>query len=627
MPQPPQHVEKFEYIPLAAKTSAGKLLESVGRFIGGLPLGLSVLAMIIIASSVGELLDHESEQSLKLVFHTGWFRALLFIQAVNLVFNTYFTYVDSTHAQFQPIFRKSPDHYKPLKINFKVGFKEAKPKDSLELIKSLAGALAAKGYRVFYDKEGIYAHRGLLARFGSTITHLGLIIIIAGALVESFFKIEGNVALAEGETGKDYSKQPDFSDQNPLGFDVTLNDFEFTEYPGTGPEDGSAPGTAKKFKSTVTFTTPDGKKHYEYVRVNHDVRFHGWKFHQSSYQILQDNQAAARFFVNLEERLPSGETKLRRFETYVPKRGREISPIPGLENRFFAIENAPSGEGLIWTVASKEGILARGAEAQLSELKIKLLDFYPDHETDAAQGKVVKKGDQLGEPAALIQITVNDKVAFRDWVYDSKSPKSKPDKDGVSFVITNVEMGPAKVGMAGRPADALMGSVDKASVAQADGAAPGGEGPVVTIELQHKGEASERVFRLKQGESALMGGGSDPRYNIPGNFKVQSLHKIQPMMSIMSVSWNPGVPIVWVGAIFATFGPVLAFFISRRRVWATLDWTKKTLHVGGESRYTREALEDEIAEVIEAWGASKEAQLQPAPKLPRVGTPPISSEV
>jgi len=119
------------------------------------------------------------------------------------------------------------------------------------------------------------------------------------------------------------------------------------------------------------------------------------------------------------------------------------------------------------------------------------------------------------------------------------------------------------------------------------------------------------IYRLTTGKTVAMTGGTDDRLNIDGEYQLDTFRRIPAYATVISISKNPGIPIVWFGAILASCGPFLAFFVSRRRVWAFIDWDKKQIWVGGESRYSREDLEDEIAEVIESWSQSKEIKTTP----------------
>lgn len=600
---PPKFVEKCDYKPFRFKNR-------FVRFMGGLPLGLTTLTAIAVASTVGEFLPHEGDVSINLVFHTWWYQGLLILQGFNLTLNTIMTYMEDTEAQFQPLFRKGADNFKPLRIHHKAKFEKIALPDAKAAMGSLAGAFARRGYTAFFDGDSFYAHRGLIARFGSTVTHIGLLTIIGGALVEANFKTEGQLALFEGDKRGEIAKVDDqgmLAGTIPLGFDVVCHDFEFTQYPGTG--------VAAMFKSTVTFIPPDGEPVHDYVRVNHDVTYGGWTFHQSSYEPLPDDKWFKRYYAVVREDLGKGQHRDYRFEAYGDGGHREVVPLPGRDDRFFALDTVPGGN-LIWTVASKDEVVARGMRPE-HDMRIEMVRFFPDYAVDEA-GVPVNRGDVPNSPAAFIEIVSDDEVQMRQWAFRKESPHYSPsDAEGrpkeLDFVVTDVKMD-REVGSA--PSPAVMGAVDGS--APAADARPLADRAVVTVSVLHQGSPTGRKFDLRVGESvSMMGDSIDPAVAIPGPYDLVALHPIDTYRTILSVSRNPGIPIVWLGSIFASLGPMLAFFVSRRRVWGFVDWNKKTLWLGGESRYSREALETEISEAVTAWSASSEVAAHPPISPPK----------
>jgi cytochrome c biogenesis protein ResB len=613
MKKAPEYVEKFEFTPPVVRNPVVKLL-------GGLTFGLLVLTAVLIASTIGEFLpqDENSTMALDLVFKTWWYRGLLFLLGINLILNTYITYVEETYPQFLPVFRKNPDSFKPLKIKHKATFNETAAADSKTLMQSLANALHAKGYRAFFDGTSLYAHRGLIARFGSTVTHLGLITIIVGALAESLLKEEGIVRLAEGESTSGYYYEDELvitdpktgqkmetqePPKNPLGLTATLHDFDFTQYPGTG--------IASKFKSTMTWEGKSKEPLQDYVRVNHDIKYGGWVFHQQSFTELKPPEIT-RYYVALKEDASYGREIMHRLEMYAYPSGREIKPLPGHDDRFICLETDPASRSVIWTVTSKDAILARGTKSSFGDLRIEMLRFYPDFAV-SEEGWVVNKSDQPNNPAAQVEISSNNTVIYRDWVHmkDSQYAQKVNGESMIDLVMLDYDLGtepaapPAPVGKidvaSGSPvADASSASIEKRAVV------------TVSLRSAQTGEPMGVPYKLRLGEGVPLSESADPRFDIPGKFDLVTLKSIPIYASYLSVSKNPGIPIVWLGSIFATFGPVLAFFVSRRRVWAHVDMAKRQIWFGGESRYSRDALMDEISDLAREWSQSEAVAMKPA---------------
>lgn len=591
----PERIDRFEFKPTIVQNR-------FVRFIGGLKFGLTVLALIIIASSIGELLpasDPNNNLAFRFVFKTWWFRGLLFAQVVNLVLNTYMTYVEETYPQFLPILRRAADAFKPLKIKRKISFRQTAARDSETLTRALADAFQSRRYRTFYSANGLYAHRGLVARFGSTITHLGLITILIGALAESFLKKEGYIDLAEGETVSNFrlpDEQMNEPAKHPLGFSITCLDFDFIEYPGTR--------TALKYKTSLTINRDSEKPVSDFVRVNHKIHYGGWTLHQNSYA----PSPYPRYFVTLVEKGENGTTRTINFETYLNDGGREITPIPGHDDLFFSVEKDDSGQSVIWSVATKDKIVSRGLKSLFGELQIEMVEFFPDFAFDQQRG-IYNASDQPRNPAALIEISTDNTVIYRDWVlYHPENRPAVAAPQGIDLVMTDYSLEPPALAAA-----SLQTSVGDSPL--------GGRTPLVTVAFRSPatGRPAGEPYKLRLGMSTPLHTETDRGLHIQGRFTLDSFRKTQAYVTTLSNTKTPGVPIVWLGAILASFGPVLAFFVSRRRVWAYVDWDNKDIWVGGDSRYSREALEDEIAETLASWSVSKSVELDPPVNVPKTG--------
>lgn len=594
MPLPaPQRVHRFDFKPAVVQNP-------YVRFFGGLKFGLSVLALIIVASSVGELLpasDPNNNLAFKFVFETWWFRALLVAQTINLILNTYLTYVEDTYPQFLPILRRQADAFKPLKIKRKINFKSTAAPDSDGLLSSLANAFHARGYRTFFSPTGFYGHRGLVARFGSTVTHLGLIVILIGALTESFLKQEGYIDLLEGETVERYRLPDEPMNEpakHPLGFTLTCLDFDFIEYPGTR--------TALKYKTSLTINRDTENPVSDFVRVNHKIHFGGWTLHQNSYAPAP----FPRYYVGLVEETPDGGSRTINFETYLDEHKPEITPIPGHGDLYFAVEPDDSGRSVIWTVTDGEKIVTRGVKSLFGELRIEMLRFFPDFAFDEQRG-IYNAGAEPRNPAALVEITTDNTVVYRDWVlYNAQNRPAETNASGIDLVMTQYRLDGVRA-----PESPVANTLP--------GGASGESSPLVTIAFRspETGRPAGEPYELKLGTSLPLHSENEQAIAVPGPFALDVFRKTQAYVTTLSNTKTPGVPIVWLGAIFASFGPILAFFVSRRRVWAWVDWDNQEIWIGGESRYSREALEDEIAETLDAWSTSKDVAMNPPIRKPK----------
>ncbi len=116
-------------------------------------------------------------------------------------------------------------------------------------------------------------------RIGFLTTHTALLVILAGAMVSYFFKVEGQILLWEGESGHEivnHDRQGRITDRTSLPFIIKLDDFRIDHYPGTM--------RPANFRSDVQVIDPAGAPFKAAIWMNHELEYRGWRFFQSSYR-------------------------------------------------------------------------------------------------------------------------------------------------------------------------------------------------------------------------------------------------------------------------------------------------------------------------------------------------------
>ena len=112
-------------------------------------------------------------------------------------------------------------------------------------------------------------------RWGYAVTHLSMIVILAGAVTTHIFSVEGMLHLREGESNNVVLvKKGKSFEQLTLPFGVMLKDFTLTRYPGS-----SSPSS---YESLLQLDV-DGKKYDELVYMNHILDLKGYRFYQASF--------------------------------------------------------------------------------------------------------------------------------------------------------------------------------------------------------------------------------------------------------------------------------------------------------------------------------------------------------
>jgi len=118
-------------------------------------------------------------------------------------------------------------------------------------------------------------------RIGFVVTHGSILLILVGALPTDRLKIEGQLALWEGDQGDIVASPPTRGGaegpRHPLPFKVRLDAFEIDYYQGTH--------RPAQFRSRVTVSDPKtGTTFPAIIEMNHELSYAGYRLFQSSYQ-------------------------------------------------------------------------------------------------------------------------------------------------------------------------------------------------------------------------------------------------------------------------------------------------------------------------------------------------------
>jgi cytochrome c-type biogenesis protein CcsB len=123
-------------------------------------------------------------------------------------------------------------------------------------------------------------------RIGYAITHLSMLVILAGALTTELGKTEGQLQVWEGEESSTVIGPPASPTATPpvvatLPFAVRLEAFEIDYYEGTH--------RPAQFRSRVTVKDPaSGRETPAVIEMNRELAYGGYKFFQSSYRETPD---------------------------------------------------------------------------------------------------------------------------------------------------------------------------------------------------------------------------------------------------------------------------------------------------------------------------------------------------
>lgn len=277
------------------------VIDKIWDMFASVKLAVVIFSLIALTSMVGTVLEqqvepeknikvltklfgigHEAAHSLldvldKLEFtdmyHAWWFLALLLLFAANLIICS----LDRIPRVIKLVREKV--HAMPLDYIEKVSIKKTfSKKEKASHMKELAvSSLNSLGFKPLEStgEQGtqLYAEKGNFTRLGVYITHLSILIILAGAILGLLFGYNAVLNLPEGEVSSFAYK--DRETKIPLGFDLRCDNFEVEYYPGSD--------MPKAYRSWLTVLKNGKEVLKKSIVVNDPLTYDGITFYQSSF--------------------------------------------------------------------------------------------------------------------------------------------------------------------------------------------------------------------------------------------------------------------------------------------------------------------------------------------------------
>ncbi|MEJ5226723.1 cytochrome c biogenesis protein ResB [Thermodesulfovibrio sp.] len=292
-----------------------KLNEKVWDFFSSVDLAVSLFIVISISAAVGTIIPQQPEPEITVrffskimseenaikiyevinlldlnnLYHSWWFTFLLFMFALNLIvcsLDRLPVLIKSFKSQPQPL---------PISIIEKMPIKrEIKFNEKSDFKNKVIDILKKKGFQtdIFQTSEAlqIQAKKWIKTRLAIYVTHLSILIILAGALIGTFWGFRGHMNIVEG-TGTDFAISDD-GKAIPLGFKVFCDRFEVDYY-----ENSAVPKAYRSYLRIIENENPvkfNGKETV-LIEVNHPLSYKGITFYQASYGFQPQENAEFRF--------------------------------------------------------------------------------------------------------------------------------------------------------------------------------------------------------------------------------------------------------------------------------------------------------------------------------------------
>jgi cytochrome c biogenesis protein len=315
----------------AGRETLSKRNNAIWSFFSSVNLTVALFIVIAFASVLGTLIPQQEAaetltgqlspgivQLLKMlqlfnIFHSAWFTILLGLLCLNLIIcslNRFPSALRQFRRHRSPGQPEAPDHPTPDR-QFITAYPQADAAARLTAI--LEKRYGHSERTVEGTKNLLYAEKGRLSYFSAYIVHLGILVILVGAMAGFLLGFEGYLELGEGEsTSMVYLKGT--KDTKKLPFIIRCDRFSLDLYDD---------GTPKRYRSDISFLKGERLLMRGTVLVNHPVRFEGIRFYQANYgtipgsgmtmAVRQGKQkvAAQRIEEGSEFDLPGGKARVK----------------------------------------------------------------------------------------------------------------------------------------------------------------------------------------------------------------------------------------------------------------------------------------------------------------------------
>ncbi len=230
----------------------------------------------------------------------------------------------------------------------------------------VAGALRKAGYRLrAEERDGVrylFGQKGTYSRLGVYVTHLSILIVLAGGIMGNLYGFKGYLQVTEGEAEDRFVLRGRGQQQKRLPFQVRCDDFTVEYYPGS-----SRP---KDYFSNLTIIDGGTEVLSQRIEVNSPLVYDDIWFYQSSY----------------------GDT------------GRGMKAT-------FKVRDPRSGAEQSWQTGSTDPYAVPGMDG----LRVRVLRVFPDF--DIVDGEPVSRSNQPRNPAALVEAQLPDGNSRRTYLF------------------------------------------------------------------------------------------------------------------------------------------------------------------------------------------------------------------
>lgn len=252
-------------------------------------LTIILLSLIIVLFVVATLIPQQEGSSqfirLKDIYHSHIFYALMSLLSLNLI-------ICSLNRLPVAVTQYKAPHFPPPQGLFenlpadRMLLTNKKIEDISRAVESSLASPFASVTKSDSEKERLFfQEKGRFSLFGVYIVHLGVLTIMAGAVIGSIFGVDADINLSEGQESNIIQLSKD-NETRELDFSVRCDKFILEYYEN---------GTPKTYRSDLSFIKDGRIVHQGAVLVNHPLTFEGFRFYQSRYGLSEEAKAVLTY--------------------------------------------------------------------------------------------------------------------------------------------------------------------------------------------------------------------------------------------------------------------------------------------------------------------------------------------
>ena len=270
-----------------------KSTDKLWDFFCSLKLTIITLLLLAIVSIIGTIIQQNGQPAdyvkeygqgtynlfVKLQFvdmyHSWWFVGLLALFSINLICCSIKNFPRAWKFFKEPTLVPSPGILKGSANRLEASSSEPSGAIAARISELLKKEFSTPKQTEADNKVYLFAQKGIYSRLGAYVTHLSILIIMAGAIIGNVWGFKAFVSIPEGTSTDEVWLRSSGNQAVKLGFTVRCDDFNVSYYPGSM--------RPKDYNSDLVVIENGVEVLKKKIEVNDPLTYKGITFYQSSF--------------------------------------------------------------------------------------------------------------------------------------------------------------------------------------------------------------------------------------------------------------------------------------------------------------------------------------------------------